>query len=87
MLQNVWRSEQYSGQHQDVQSSEKLQILEISLSFSVDVPDVTDAVEQPDLPKYIQKSLSRPVEQKYRKVMHLQKERSRDYSEEKKSAS
>ena len=61
--------------------------MEISLFFSADVLDVTDAVEQPDLPKYIQKSLSRPVEQKYRKVMHLQKERSRDYSEEKKSAS
>ncbi len=75
------------GQHRDVPLSEKLLIREISSSFSADVPDVTDAVEQPDLPKYIQKSLSRPVELKYRKVMHLQNVRSRDYSEEKKSAS
>ncbi len=76
-----------SGQHQDVQYQRNFRSGRSSLSFSADVPDVTDAVEQPDLPKYIQKSLSRHVEQKYRKVMHLQKERSRDYSEEKKSAS
>ena len=31
--------------------------------------DVTAAVEQPDLLKYIQRSLSRLVEQRYRKVM------------------
>ena len=36
--------------------------------------------------KYIQKSPLKPVVQKCRKVMHLQKERFRDCSEEKKSA-
>ena len=74
-------------QHRDVRLSERHRILEISSSFLADVPDVTAAAEQQDLPKYIQKSLSKHAGQKCRKVMHRQKEKSRDYSEEKKSAS
>ena len=57
---------------------------EISLSYSEDVQDVTDVVELQVLLKYILKSLLRHVEQKFRKVTHLQNVRSRDYSEEKK---
>ena len=64
----------------------RLKILVISLSCLVDVPDVTAAVEQPDLLKYIQRSLSRLVEQRYRKVIRRQSVRSRDCSAERKSA-
>ena len=64
----------------------RLLIREISSSCSADVPDVTAAVEQPDLLKYIQRSLSRPVEQRYRKVIRRQSVRSRDCSAERKSA-
>ena len=50
--------------------------------FSVDVQDVTAvAVLQVHL-KFIQKSLSKHVEQRYRKVMHLQSVRCRDFSED-----
>ncbi len=47
---------------------------------------MTAAVEQPVLPRFIQKSPSRHAELRYRKVMHLQSVRSRDLFREKKSA-
>ena len=47
---------------------------------------VTAVVEQQVHLRFIQKSLSRLVEQKFRKEMHRQSVRSRDYSVEKKSA-
>ena len=47
---------------------------------------MTAAVVLQVLLKYIQRNLLKLVVQKYRKVMHLQKEKFRDYSEEKKSA-
>jgi tRNA A58 N-methylase Trm61 len=52
----------------------------------VEEQDVTVVEEQQDHLKFIQKNLSRHVELKFRKVIHQQNVRSRDYSEEKKSA-
>ena len=49
--------------------------------------DVMAVVEQQVLLKFIQKSLSRLVEQRYRKVIRRQSVRSRECSAEKKSAS
>ena len=85
-MQNVWRSVLYLELLQDVRLSVRTLILEISSSFSVDVQAVTAVVEQQVHLRFIQKSLSRLVEQKFRKEMHRQSVRSRDYSVEKKSA-
>ncbi len=79
MLQSEWRSVQLWVLLQDVLLSVRILIREISSSFSADVQDVTAVVVQQVHPRYIQKSLSRHVVLRYRKVMHLQSVRSRDY--------
>ena len=73
-------------QLQDARLSVRTPTREISSSFSVDVQVVMVAVEQQVLLRFIQKSLSRLVVQKFRKEMRRQSVRSRDYSVEKKSA-
>ena len=82
MLQNVWRQVLLQQQLQEVQLREKIQTQEILLFFLVDVQDVmVVAVLQVHL-RFIQKSLQRLVELRYRKVMHLQSVRCRDFSED-----
>ena len=58
----------------------------ISLSYWADVPDATAAAVQPVLPRYTQRNPLKPVVQRYRREMRLQREKFRDCSEEKKSA-
>ena len=70
--------------HQDVRLSARLLILEISLSFLADVPDVMAAAAQPDLPKYIPKNLLKLAVLRFRRVILRQSVRFSAFSEEKK---
>ncbi len=85
MLQNVWRSVQLWVQapRKCYQRNSDPGDIIILLGGEQDVMDVVEL--QVHL-KFIQYKVYKYVELRFRKVMHLQSVRSRDYSEEKKSA-
>ena len=86
MLQSVWRSVQLWVRLQDVLSRDLTQIREIK-SFSLeDAQDVTESVVLQVHQRHTIQSLHQYAELRYKRVMHLQRESFRDFSEEKRSA-
>ena len=85
-LQSVWRSVRLWVRLQDVLSRDLHLIREIRSFFSEVAQDVTESVELQVHQRRTIQSLHQSAELRYKRVMHLQRESSRDFSEEKKSA-
>ena len=86
MLQSVWRSVQLWVRLQDVLSRDLTQIREIKSFSSEDAQDVTESVVLRVHQRHTIQSLHQYAELRYKRVMHLQRESFRDFSEEKRSA-
>ena len=86
MLQSVWRSVQLWVRLQDVLSRDLTQIREIKSFYSEDAQDVTESVVLQVHQRHTIQSLHQYAELRYKRVMHLQRESFRDFSEEKRSA-
>ena len=86
MLQSVWRSVQLWVRLQDVLSRDLTQIREIKSFSSEDAQDVTESVVLQVHQRHTIQSLHQYAELRYKRVMHLQRESFRDFSEEKRSA-